>query len=102
MDVAWHANVRPFFEGVEAMNHKNKELQQAVKFKKSEVNKGQGQWALKEAKDKGVAFYDLGSVQQIQELKCGELFGKSIALGEAPKHTQDEPENACASDCCSW
>ena len=66
VDADWHAFCQDIFQGVEgpeweAMYHRYKDLHQALKRKKSGKNKkAKVLWALKEAKDKAVDFYDAG------------------------------------------
>ena len=49
------------------VHYKYVELHKEVKCKKSGENeKAKALWSLREAKDKGIDFYDLGSVKQIQ------------------------------------
>ena len=72
MDEDWHASYQAILQGIdgaewETMYYQYKELHRAVKFKKSgENNEVKAMWSSKEAKDKGVEFHDLGSVQKIQ------------------------------------
>ena len=69
---------------------------QAVKCKKSVENeKANALWSLKEAKDKGIDFYDLGSVQKSQtrphvrlDLWAIHLWSPPAALADALKRTE--------------
>ena len=100
------------FEGVEgseweAMYYKKKELQQAVKFKKSEENKNaKALWALKEAKDKGVAFYALGS--RSKSSSAASFLGNPFTelnggFERCPKaYTRRTRKCLRAGDCRSW
>ena len=95
VDQNWRAICQAISEGVEGrdwevMYHKYKELHQGVNCKKSGENKkAKALWAFKE-----VAFYDLGSVQQIQtrahvRRALWEIRFKSstAALKERPRST---------------
>ena len=67
-----HAICQAIFQRVEGQERETmydyyKHIHQAVKCKKSRENKkAKALWPLKEAKDKGVDFYDLGSLHKIQ------------------------------------
>ena len=73
VDDDWLAICQAIYKGVEgpeweAMYCQYKELHQAAKSKNFiEKRKGQGTvvWALKEAEDRGIDFYDLGNVKKI-------------------------------------
>ena len=66
------------------MYYKYKELHQAVRCKLSGENKkGKALWSVKEAEDRGVDFYDPGSVQKIQN----KIPSKVGSLGNPPEES---------------
>ena len=110
MDEYWHAICQAIFQGVEGsewetMYYKYKELHQAVQCKTSGENKkAKAVWSLKEAKDKGIDFYDLGSVQKIQtgsqvrlDLWATQLKTSGAAVAGAPKRTEHKCGSARSS-----
>ena len=72
VDEDWHAFCSAIFEGIErpeweAMCYRYKDLHQAVKKQEMEEHeKAKVLWALKEAKDRGVDFYDASHEKNIK------------------------------------
>ena len=72
VDADWHALCQAIFQGVEepeweAVDYHCKDLHQAVKSKNSGANKkGKSAVGMKEAKDKGVDYYDTNHSTEIQ------------------------------------
>ena len=97
----WHAIFQAIFQGVEGpewetIYYKCGELRKAAKCKKSgEHKKTKALWSLKEAKDKGIDCFDLGSVQKIQtrsqvrlDLCAIRLKSPTAALANALERTE--------------
>ena len=95
VDEDWHAPCQAIFQGVEGSEwetryYKCVELHQGVKSKQSGDNKkARALWSLKEAKDKGIDFYDLGSVQKIPTAALAKRTGTYRAKKMGwPSHRQ--------------
>ena len=104
VDEDCHTICQAIFQGVEGA-YIFEELHNAVTCKKSgEKKKARALWTLKEAKDKGIDFYDLGSVQKVRtrsqvrlDYWAIHLKSPTAALADALRRTRDGAGRAQSS-----